>query len=212
MRGGAGWHRGRLRIGPPGQGHYCMRLRSMCWRWRYYAGVRSVWRRAAVLSAGRAQDLQSFVSGRRSVGSGPLSYRRRADPRKPVYARSGARAGGLVEDRQEREAHRVSDPARPEFLGWHAVYGRRCGRDDAHGDGSEAACAGRETHSVRGRRGGDYGCRSGSQVTIAFPAVVSGMERLFDQVAIMSSKSPRKRRPFWGRFMWRITRRGPKCC
>jgi hypothetical protein len=45
----------------------------------------------------------------------------------------------LVEDDPSevvRKAHCVSDPIRLEFLGWDAVYGRRCGRYDAHGNGS----------------------------------------------------------------------------
>jgi peptide/nickel transport system substrate-binding protein len=38
------------------------------------------------------------------------------------------------------------------------------------------------------------------RITIAFPAVVSGMERLFDQVAILSSKSPKKEGAVLGPF------------
>jgi peptide/nickel transport system substrate-binding protein len=38
------------------------------------------------------------------------------------------------------------------------------------------------------------------KVVVAFPAVVSGMERLFDQVAIMSSKSPKKEAAVLGPF------------
>jgi peptide/nickel transport system substrate-binding protein len=38
------------------------------------------------------------------------------------------------------------------------------------------------------------------KVVVAFPTVVSGMERLFDQVAIMSSKSPKKEAAVLGPF------------
>src|SRR5580698_1745539 len=38
------------------------------------------------------------------------------------------------------------------------------------------------------------------RVSIVFPAVVSGMERLFDQVAIMSAKSPKKEAAVLGPF------------
>jgi peptide/nickel transport system substrate-binding protein len=38
------------------------------------------------------------------------------------------------------------------------------------------------------------------RVTITFPAVVSGMERLFDQIAIMSAKSPKKEAAVLGPF------------
>ncbi len=38
------------------------------------------------------------------------------------------------------------------------------------------------------------------QITIAFPSAVSGMERLFDQVAILSSKSPKKEAAVLGPF------------
>jgi peptide/nickel transport system substrate-binding protein len=38
------------------------------------------------------------------------------------------------------------------------------------------------------------------RISIAFPSVVSGMERLFDQVAILSSKSPKKEAAVLGPF------------
>jgi len=40
-----------------------------------------------------------------------------------------------------------------------------------------------------------------NQITIAFPAPVAGLERLFDQVAILSSRSPRKAPPVLGPFV-----------
>ena len=48
------------------------------------------------------------------------------------------------------------------------------------------------TPSDRGSGEAEISVTGKDRITIVFPAVVSGMERLFDQVAMISAKSPKK--------------------
>ncbi len=49
-------------------------------------------------------------------------------------------------------------------------------------------------------------------VSIAFDAPVSGLERLFDQVAILSRNSPKKLERCWALFTWPNISRAWRCC
>src|SRR6266849_9945672 len=81
---------------------------------------------AAILSADRAQESQSFVSVERRGGNHPLFDRRRPGEGQPTDPAIGTRVGRVVGCIQGWTTNHVQAAARNRFLPWHTfLRGRR---------------------------------------------------------------------------------------